>query len=128
MVAIVFFEALAWVYGEGVQEFLKMWGNLHWFFYHFFSVPEMLRTLFWPLKRLKESRGRGFDPEKFFEALAVNFVMRIAGFLTRFILLVIAAAAQAMVFLLCALFFAFFLGMPFFMVAGIFYGFNFIIK
>lgn len=119
MVLVVFFEFFEWLYGEGTQEFLKAWRNLHWFFYHFFSVPLMLRSLFQPLKRLKEKYGRGFDPEKFFENLVINTIMRIAGFFIRITFLVFAGIAQIFVFVLGAVFFALFLTAPIFIPAAI---------
>ena len=119
---IVFFEFFEWLYGEGVPEFLKAWKNLHWFFYHFFSVPLMFRSLFQPLKRLKEKYGRGFDPEKFFENLAINTIMRIAGFLIRIIFLALAGIFQILVFILGSVFFALFLTAPIFIPASILIG------
>lgn len=119
MVLVVFFEFFEWIYGEGAEEFLKAWKNVHWFFYHFFSVPLMLRSLFQPLKRLKEKYGRGFDPEKFFENLVINTVMRITGFLVRIVFLIIGGAAQLIVFVLCAVFFILFLTAPIFIPAAI---------
>ena len=119
MVLAVFFEFFEWMYGEGTEEFLKAWRNVHWFFYHFFSVPLMVRTLFQPLKRLKEKGGRGFDPEKFFENLAINTLMRFVGFLIRLMFIAIAGAAEAAVLVLGAIFFILFLTAPIFIPAAV---------
>src|SRR3989338_907047 len=108
MVLVVFFEFFEWMYGEGTEEFLKAWRNVHWFFFHFFSVPLIARPLFQPLKRLKEKSGRGFDPEKFFENLAINTLMRFVGFLIRLMFIAVAGGAGAAGFLLCFVFFFFF--------------------
>lgn len=122
MVLVVFAELFAWIYGEGVNEFLKAWRNLHWFFYHFFSVPVLIRTLFRPLKRLQEKYGRGFDPERFFENLIINAVMRFAGFLVRLAFLVLAAVSQVVVLIFGAVFFILFLTAPLFIIASFVYG------
>lgn len=119
MVLVVFFEVFGWLYSEGAEEFLKAWRNVHWFFYHFFSMPLLLRSLFQPLKRLKEKSGRAFDPEKFFENLAINTIMRIVGFLIRIAFLVAGSAAQIAVFALGAVFFILFLTAPIFIPAAI---------
>jgi hypothetical protein len=120
---IVFFDFFEWIYGEGVPEFLKAWKNIHWFFYHFFSVPLMLRSFFQPIKRLKEKYGRRFNPEKFFENLAINTIMRLVGIAIRLGFLVIAIIFQFFVFIFGATFFAIFLTVPLFiplaMIAGI---------
>lgn len=122
MALIVFAELFAWIYGEGVNEFLKAWRNLHWFFYYFFSVPILTRTLFGPLKRLQEKYGRGFDPERFFENLIINAVMRFAGFLVRLAFLVLAAISQVVVLIFGAIFFILFLTAPLFIIASFVYG------
>lgn len=109
---LVSLEFLGWLYSGGIKEFSKAWVNIHWFLYHFFSVPELIRTLFSPLKRLKESYRGGFDPEKFFSALAVNIIMRITGFITRLFILFAALCAQITALVLGMLFFVFFLATP----------------
>ena len=121
---VVFFELFAWMYEEGVAEIFKAWMNLHWFFYHFFSVPVLGRSLFQPLKRLSEKYGRGFDPQKFFENLAINTIMRIAGFLIRAALLIFAGVAQIIVLIFCLVFFILFLTAPIVIPAAIAAGFG----
>lgn len=125
---IVLFEFLGWIYGEGVREFVGAWANLHWFFYHFFSVPELLRTIFQPLKRRREIYQKGFDPEKFFEAVVVNTVMRIAGFFVRAALILLALVIEIAVFVLAAAVLVIFLGLPLFAPLGILTGLFFIIS
>lgn len=126
MALIVFAELFAWIYEEGVNEFLKAWRNLHWFFYHFFSVPLIGRTLFKPLKRLQEKYGRGFDPEKFFENLVINTAMRFVGFFARIIILILAAISQIIVLIIGAAFFTLFLTAPLFIITCLIYGFSLI--
>ena len=123
---MVFFEFLGWVYSEGLGEFTKAWANLHWFFYHFFSVPVLLRTLFWPLKGLGESPGRGFDPAKILESFILNTVMRVVGFFARIILLILAAISQVLILGLGAFGLVLFLGGPFLAAACVVFGFTMI--
>lgn len=123
-----FFDILFWTYGKGSNEFLKLWLNIHWFLYHFFSVPQMLGSLFSPLKRLKESRGRGFDAQKAFESLILNSVMRVTGFLIRIVLLFAAAAAQLGALFAGAVFFALFILWPAIIIFSAYYGFILILS
>lgn len=125
---VVLFEFLEWIYGEGIREFVRAWANLHWFFYHFFSVPELLRTIFQPLKRRRETYQKGFDPEKFFEAAAINTVMRVAGFFVRATLILLALVIEMAVFLLAAAALIIFLGFPLFAPLGILTGLFFVIN
>jgi len=41
---IIFFDYMAWHYGAGVKEYLKAWMNIQWFWYHFFSMPVLLKS------------------------------------------------------------------------------------
>ncbi|OGF83209.1 hypothetical protein A2924_02740 [Candidatus Giovannonibacteria bacterium RIFCSPLOWO2_01_FULL_44_16] len=120
-------DILFWTYGKGANEFLLLWMNIHWFLYHFFSVPQMLSSLFSPLKRLKDSRGRSFDPQKAMESFILNAVMRITGFLVRLTLLITAVFAQIGVVFAGGVFFALFLLWPFAAAMSFYYGFLFIL-
>lgn len=120
-------DILFWTYGKGANEFLLLWLNIHWFLYHFFSVPQILGSLFAPLKRLKDSHGRGFDPQKAMESFILNTIMRITGFLVRLTLLVVAAFAQIGAVFIGVVFFALFLLWPFAAAVSFYYGFLFII-
>lgn len=78
---------LSWHYGSGILDLLNIWKNFLWFFYHFFSIPLLARTLFSPLMRLREGYPRGFDIEAFASTILVNIVMRIVGaFLRTFLI------------------------------------------
>src|SRR3989344_6724286 len=123
-----FFDIIFWTYGRGSGEFLLLWLNVHWFLYHFFSVPQMLGSLFSPLKRLKDGRNRGFDPQKAVESAILNLVMRITGLLVRIMLLVIAVFAQFAAAICGALFFGLFLFWPALIVFSFYYGFFFLLN
>lgn len=109
---VIFFEYMYWHYGKGVREIMEMWGNLHWFLYHFFSVPVLLHTLFRPFKRIEEGYGRGFDPGRIFETFAANLISRFVGFLIRGVLLFLAAVAEFLLLGVGAIFFILFMGAP----------------
>ena len=91
-------EYFVWQYSYGITEFLRAWFNIHWFLFHFFSFPVLLRTMFQPLFRIREDYGRGFDPQKTAEALTINLIMRITGFITRIFLLCIGLVVECAMF------------------------------
>ena len=66
-IVAVFFEYLDWHYRAGIVELLRLWGNIHWFFHNFFSVPILVRPFFTPFHRLQEKYARGPQIERFFE-------------------------------------------------------------
>lgn len=86
-----FFTAyIKWHYTEALSEFWGVVSNFLWFVLHFFSFKLLIKTLFSPWKRMKESyTGEGLNLERFFSALVVNTIMRVVGFITRFIILTI---------------------------------------
>ena len=105
-------EYFAWQYSYGIIEFLRAWANIHWFLFYFFSFPMLLRTMFQPLFRLKEDYGRHFDLQKVAEAITVNIIMRITGFITRIALLLVGAVVEAVVFILTFVIFIMYLVAP----------------
>jgi len=117
---IVLFDYLAWHYGIGVKEYLKAWMNIQWFWYHFFSMPVLLKSYFKPFHRMQEGYGRGFDPGKYFEVFVVNLIMRVVGAAIRSVFLVAGVLAELVTFILGILFFALFIVSPVAIPVGIF--------
>ncbi len=111
-IGLVFFEYIAWAYGEGVKEFWRAWTNAHWFVYRFFSVPLMVRTLFQPFRRMQEGYGQGFDVERWLETFVMNMITRAIGFLVRASLLLFALVVELGAFAFGAAAFILFLGAP----------------
>lgn len=73
----------------------RIFGNMVWFLYNFFSIPILLRTLFAPFKRLDEGYKKGLDLGAFFETLIVNMLMRLVGAALRLFLIMIGLVAVA---------------------------------
>ena len=83
----------AWHYGEALSDIIRLWTNYIWFFYNFFSLPVLVKTLFAPWQRIQEGKRRaGFHVEDIAEAFVTNLVMRFVGFLIRVIFIVIGTA------------------------------------
>lgn len=88
---------LRWHYSRGLAEWTRNLFNFLSFELHFFSVKELLLTLFAPFQRLKESYGSSpVDVETIFSALIVNTIMRVVGFVVRTWLLLFAAVTITM--------------------------------
>ena len=85
---VLFFEYFFWHYGRAFWEMFGIFGNFAWFFYNFFSVGILTRTLISPIWRLEEKYKKGFDPQALFESLVVNLISRIVGFLLRIVLII----------------------------------------
>ena len=78
-----------WHYTTAIADLVRNYLNLKSFLINFFSLKHLTRNLFAPWRRLGEEYPVGyFDLQAFFSALIVNTLMRLVGFVVRFILLV----------------------------------------
>lgn len=71
---------LLWHYTAAWADLLRLYFNLSWFLFHFFSLRILLGTLFSPWKRLHAS---GKEDGGFFGTLILNTITRLVGFLVR---------------------------------------------
>ncbi len=82
---------LYWHYTRGLAELSKNLFNFLIFELNFFSVKDLLTTLFSPFQRLRESYGNSIvDFESIASAFVVNTLMRIIGFIVRSVILITA--------------------------------------
>jgi hypothetical protein len=92
-----FLAYIKWHYGQGLSEFFGVAGNILWFITNFFSFKLLLKTLFAPWKRLGEHYSGGLDLGAFASALIVNSLMRIVGFVTKIVVLLIGLVSLILV-------------------------------
>ena len=111
-----------WHYTKGIKSFLKIWRNFIRFFWHYFSVSLLARTLFYHWHRDVSSRGPGFDINEFFRILVFNLFSRIVGAVSRSIVILTGLAFEMATLVFGALFFLVWLFLPlaltWFVVAG----------
>ena len=96
---------LKWHYTKAIVDYYRIVFNFIWFFYNLFSIKLSLQTLFSPFHRLSETYEGGVHFEKFFEAVIVNSLMRLVGFLLRTFLITIGLAFIIASIILGAFFF-----------------------
>ena len=72
-----------WHYGRAFGELFHVWLNFLWFVIHFFSLPQLGRSLFSPWKRMTEEKQKGFSFEALAEYVIINLLSRLVGFLMR---------------------------------------------
>ena len=78
----------AWYYNKGLQQVLEIWKNFLFFSWRYFSVAELLLTLFAPWHRDVEIRNwRGWNPLRSSEMLIENFFSRLIGLIVRLVVI-----------------------------------------
>jgi len=78
-----------WHYTSAFKRIFQVWSNFFWFLVAFFSITQLLKSLFSPWKRITEDRGRTFNFEDLASFVIIGLISRIIGFLLRFIIIVI---------------------------------------
>lgn len=106
------FYYFSWHYSDGVRDYLRIWSNFIWFVWHFFSFELLGKTLFMPFQRIEEAKAPGFHPDKMAEAVMVNLLMRILGFVIRLFILGVGAVILMITCVSGALFFVVWLSAP----------------
>lgn len=79
----------AWHYTQAVRDIMNIIGNFLWFFYKFFSIQLLLRTLFVPFHRLDEHARSRLDVGAVAQTFLVNMLMRVVGALMRLFVILI---------------------------------------
>ncbi len=74
---------LSWHYSRGLSDYFKVWKNLTWFLWNFFSIQVLLKTFFLPFKRLQENYAGNLDVESFLNSIIITTLMRIVGMFAR---------------------------------------------
>lgn len=106
-----------WHYGQAFRDMYRVWTNLIWFVFNFFSIATLISTFFQPFKRLDEGYPKGFDPAAWIQTLIVNVLMRFVGAMVRATLILIGLFFALLVSLGGLLVFAVWIIMPVFIVA-----------
>ncbi|KKR10441.1 MAG: clp protease ATP binding subunit [Candidatus Woesebacteria bacterium GW2011_GWA1_39_21] len=91
---------LAWHYTEGFSYYLRRWIYSLRYIEHYFSLPVLVRTLFYPWKRLEsDDTGPGFSISRYFENLSFNLISRLIGAIVKVILILSGLFMIAFVFI-----------------------------
>ncbi len=106
-------QYFTWHYSEGTKSYLRIWKNYLKFFWRYFSIGLLSRTIFYPWRRDITSRGPGFDPKEFLEALSFNLISRGVGAVVRLITIITGLIVETAVFVFGAFFFLVWLALPF---------------
>lgn len=88
-----------WHYSTAYTDLIRLWTNYIWFFYNFFSISILAKTLFSPWQRITERRQHaGLDFEDIAEVVVINVLMRVVGFIVRTVFIVLGLLTVFIVF------------------------------
>ena len=122
---IILKNLFVWTYFIAPLQFLKIWSDIIWFLYNFFSIHLLASTLFSKWRRIGEvHRKRGF--EELFSAFVINSLMRIVGFIIRSIVIVMGLIMITLTTLLGAILFIAWFFLPVFIIATFAAGIHFL--
>ncbi len=85
--ALVIHQYLWWHYGQAFRQIRHLAKNFLWFTVHFFSLPQLTRSLIAPWRRITTERGRRFSLEDVAGYLIVNLISRLIGAMIRTIVI-----------------------------------------
>lgn len=107
---------LSWHYSRSLRDYWGVIRNLLWFFYNFFSIPSLLRTLFVPFHRLTDNTRpkHALDLQAMGERLVVDSLMRLVGFILRSFVILVGLITLATTAVFGGLFFLVWLCAPLF--------------
>ena len=88
---------LSWQYIYVPSAILQAWRNFLLFTFNYFSIPILLRTLFFYWRRYRYFYGRGFDLKRYFDAFTFNIISRVIGAIIRIIFIAIGALSEIFV-------------------------------
>lgn len=122
------YDYLLWHYSEAIKSFFQIWHNFLWFFFNFFSVNLLLRTLFSPWKRIQDKKKPGFDLGELVSRLIMNTMMRFVGFLLRLLFIIIGIISDIIVLVTGVISFLVWIFMPLIILILLIMGIIFVIK
>jgi hypothetical protein len=80
---VIFPYYLVWHYTRAIGDFFIIFGNIIWFVYHYFSFGILIRTLFKPIRSLKQFSDNHFKKRGFLLDFFINTGLIGVGFIIR---------------------------------------------
>jgi len=118
---------ITWHYGQAYLDIYHVWTNFIWFFFNFFSIDLLFKTLFAPWKRMGEEYPEGFNISRTITTWIVNMLMRFVGMGIRIFIIGFGLCLASIAFLLGLVVIAIWTIMPIFFIALIIWGISLII-
>lgn len=125
---LIFPHYISWHYTRGLSDLIRLYKNIIWFIWNFFSIKVFLKTILSPFKRLDVRARNKFNLEDVFSAIVTNLLMRILGFVLRSFFIILGLLIEILFIVTAVVFFILWLLVPFILLAMLVAGFIAMIK
>lgn len=115
--ALIVRDFFIWMYFEAPAAYTRIWGDILWFLYHFFSIKQLTFTLFSRWKQLGEVHQKR-TLEDWASVLVINTLMRVVGACARLTTVIIGIGALVLATVLGAAGFVLWFLFPFVIVGA----------
>jgi hypothetical protein len=112
----LFLSGILWHYTKAYKEIYILTKNVIWFFFHLFSIKDLLKTLFYPWQKMGEQYQGGFHLSEWFSSKIINILMRCVGFLVRTLMIIIGLTCVCFAILVACGVFVVWTAIPFILV------------
>lgn len=80
---VIFPYYLVWHYTRAIGDFFIIFGNLIWFIYYYFSISVLTKTLFKPIRSLKQFSENNFKDRNYLTEKIIAIGLSASGFFIR---------------------------------------------
>ncbi len=123
---MLIFQYLSWHFFEVPQKILKAWKNFLKFGLYYFSIPLLLKTIFYWWHGYRWEYPKSFDVAQFVLVFLSNLVTRTIGAILRTIVILIGIIFEISIFVLGLLVFLGWLFLPFLLILSLILSFQLI--
>lgn len=124
----IFFQRIAWHFIEVPKEILRIWKNFLLFNLNYFSIPLLLKTLFSPWRKYKESYRGAFNIGRYLETFFANIIYCVLGAIVRSFLIIIGLLLEVFIFFAGPIVLIIWIVLPIILLLALIIGFMMIIE
>ncbi|MCD6233408.1 hypothetical protein J7J81_03500 [bacterium] len=121
------FLFLEWFFYDVPKGILKAFWNFLRFYFNYFSIPLLLKTLFSPWRRYRWSYGRGFDLKRYLSTALSNAISRLLGAFIRILTIFIGLVFEVLILAAGVIVFCGWFLLPILLVSSLYFGLRLLI-
>lgn len=111
-----------WHYSSSLAGYVRVSRNFWWYFFHIFSIRQLVFTLFAPYKRMVETPSAYFSFQNLFERIILNLFSRLVGSVARISIILVGVVTLTIYTIISMAGFAIWLASPLLIFLGVITG------